>query len=586
MKISTKFITSSACFAGLIATVLVGTSLWQNQVSENINRKLEKSHRAIEIALKLEIDLKNEIDTLKDNVLLDNQKVNVEEYQSKFLDNLDKLDNLLPETKEIKDIRRRHYFLVRLSKEIRNRKKTSSDKYLANSQQDFRAINSFARDIELFLEDLTDSAQGQIILVEDEIDEIRRTSQLVSYVIIIIILLVFISQFFIIMLPLVNSLNKLQTGASAIGSGKLDYRLNIRTKDELEQLANKFNSMAQKLTESYTEIIEHSQDLNKLNQNLKHEVGDRTQAQAELQKALDELKSTQAQLIQTEKMSSLGQMVAGIAHEINNPVSFVYGNINHLSQYIQDILELTELYQQQFPNPGDKIEEKLDEMELDFIREDLPKILSSMRIGAIRIREIVLSLRNFSRLDEADMKAVDIHEGIESTLLILQNRLIPKAKHQGIEIIKNYNQLPKIECYPGQLNQAFMNIISNAIDVLEEGIDADIQNPQICINSQLISNRTVAITIADNGKGMSEDVKNKLFDPFFTTKPVGKGTGLGLSITYQIIVEKHQGTLRCESQLGIGTEFIIEIPIHQRREEDKETRGQGDKMEVELGVSS
>ncbi|MEM6402121.1 MAG: ATP-binding protein [Cyanobacteria bacterium P01_D01_bin.116] len=591
MKICNKFILSSACFAGLIAVVLTGSSLWKNQVTKNINRKLDKSGQAIEVALQLEIDLKNEIDALKDDVLLNNKMSNVEEYQNQFNANLLRLESLIIDAKKIDEIRRRHGFLVRLSEEVRQGKKTSSDADLAVFQQDFRAINSFAKDIELFLDDLTDSAHEQIILVQKEMDEAHNTYQQVTYAIIIGILLIFISQFFLIMLPLINSLNKLQEGASAIATGKLDYRLNIRTKDELEQLANEFNLMTEKLTESYNEIIERSGELIKLNRNLKDEVGDRTQAQAELEETLNELKSTQAQLIQTEKMSSLGQMVAGVAHEINNPVSFVYGNINHVNQYIQDILELIELYQQEFPNPGEDIEEKLEDMELDFVKEDLPKILTSMKMGATRIREIVLSLRNFSRLDEADMKKVDIHEGIESTLLILQNRLKSKPNRTGIEIIKKYNKLPNIECYPGQLNQTFMNIISNAIDVLEEGNDKfGMQNPQICIHTELIDNKTIAIRIADNGMGMSEAIKNKLFDPFFTTKPVGKGTGLGLSITYQIIVEKHQGKLYCVSEPGKGTEFIIEIPQYQNRGGDGKVRGEGNEeteMEMEneeLGV--
>ncbi len=581
MKIFTKFIASSACFAGIISAVLVGSSLWQNLALANISRKFEKSSIAIEIALQLEIDLKNEIDALKDDVLLNNKQLDVEKYQKQFLAHLDRLESLIPDAKEINNIRRRHLFLIRLSKEVRNRNQTSSDAYLADSQQDFRAINSFGRDIELFLSDFTDSSREKIIIVKNEMDEMQRTSQLVTSGIIIAILLVFISQFFLIMLPLINSLNELQKGASEIGSGKLDYRLDIRTRDELEQLANEFNRMTEKLTQSYSEIIDRSGELIKLNRNLKHEIGDRTQAQAELEKTLNELKSTQTQLIQTEKMSSLGQMVAGVAHEINNPVSFVYGNINHVNGYIKDILELIELYQQEFPKPGNHIEEKLEDMELEFVRSDLPKILTSMKMGATRIREIVLSLRNFSRLDEADMKEVDIHEGIESTLLILQNRLKSKPNRTEIEIIKKYNQLPKIECYPGQLNQAFMNIISNAIDVLEEERDIDTQ-PQICIQTELIE-KTVAVRIADNGKGMSEQVKNKLFDPFFTTKPVGKGTGLGLSITYQIIIDKHQGKLHCESEPGKGTEFIIEIPLHQQN--GGMGRG-GKEKEVDLGVRS
>ncbi len=588
MKIFNKFILSSAFFAGLIAVGLTGSSLARNKVTANINVKLENTVQAIEAALRLEIVLMQEIDTLKDDVLIDNNNSDIKEHHQEFEIQLQKLETLLPNAKEIQDIRRRHQFLVRLSNEIRKSNEASPNVDLDDLKQDFRAINSFAKDIKLFLGDLTDRNHEKIIIVQEEMDKAHETYQRVTYGIIIAIVLIFISQFFLIMLPLINSLEKLQKGASAIATGKLDYRLNINTKDELEQLANEFNRMTGKLTESYSEIIERSGELLKLNRNLKNEISDRTQAQAELQATLDELKNTQAQLIQTEKMSSLGQMVAGVAHEINNPVSFVYGNINHVNDYVTDILELIELYQQELSSPGEDIEEKLEDMELDFVKEDLPKILASMKMGATRIREIVLSLRNFSRLDEADMKEVDIHEGIESTLLILQNRLKSKPNRTGIEIIKNYNNLPKIECYPGQLNQTFMNILSNAIDVLEEGRDTfGMQNPQISINTELIDNKKIAVRIADNGMGMSEEVKNKLFDPFFTTKPVGKGTGLGLSITYQIIVDKHQGKLYCVSEPGKGTEFIIEIPQHQKRESNEvmESEKLG-VMSEELGVMS
>ena len=588
MKIFNKFILSSAFFAGLIAVGLTGSSLARNKVTANINVKLENTVQAIEAALRLEIVLMQEIDTLKDDVLIDNNNSDIKEHHQEFEIQLQKLETLLPNAKEIQDIRRRHQFLVRLSNEIRKSNEASLNVDLDDLKQDFRAINSFAKDIKLFLGDLTDRNHEKIIIVQEEMDKAHETYQRVTYGIIIAIVLIFISQFFLIMLPLINSLEKLQKGASAIATGKLDYRLNINTKDELEQLANEFNRMTGKLTESYSEIIERSGELLKLNRNLKNEISDRTQAQAELQATLDELKYTQAQVIHSEKMSSLGQMVAGVAHEINNPVSFVYGNINHVNDYVTDILELIELYQQELSSPGEDIEEKLEDMELDFVKEDLPKILASMKMGATRIREIVLSLRNFSRLDEADMKEVDIHEGIESTLLILQNRLKSKPNRTGIEIIKNYNNLPKIECYPGQLNQTFMNILSNAIDVLEEGRDTfGMQNPQISINTELIDNKKIAVRIADNGMGMSEEVKNKLFDPFFTTKPVGKGTGLGLSITYQIIVDKHQGKLYCVSEPGKGTEFIIEIPQHQKRESNEvmESEKLG-VMSEELGVMS
>ncbi len=314
-------------------------------------------------------------------------------------------------------------------------------------------------------------------------------------------------------------------------------------------------------------------------------VQERTEQATQLSQALNELKQTQVQLIQSEKMSSLGQLVAGIAHEINNPVNFIYGNVNHANSYIQHLLAHVRLYQQEHLQNSVKIEEHAEEIDLDFIGEDLPKILASMRMGAERIREIVLSLRNFSRLDEADMKSVDLHEGIDSSLLILQNRLKAKpGQDRCIEIIKEYGNLPQVECYPGQLNQVFMNILSNAIDALEEkneewaiGNGKNAQCPTLRIGTEVIEDERAVIRIADNGPGISEGLRSRIFDPFFTTKPVGKGTGLGLSIAYQIIADRHGGKLECFSAPGEGTEFRIEIPIHQSRKQsvsEKKLTGQ------------
>jgi PAS domain S-box-containing protein len=292
----------------------------------------------------------------------------------------------------------------------------------------------------------------------------------------------------------------------------------------------------------------------------------------QLQKALRKLASTQAQLIQTEKMSSLGQLVAGIAHEINNPVSFIYGNLTHASQYTEDLLDLVQLCQQHCAQSSPEIQAKIKAIDLDFISEDLPKLLDSMRMGADRISKIVLSLRNFSRLDEADMKPVDIHEGIDSTLLLLQQRLRATPEQPEIVVIKKYDNLPRVECYVGQLNQVFMNLLTNAIDALEESLvnshlslanDKTTHNPQISIRTE-IQGDNVAIHIADNGPGITKELQQRLFDPFFTTKTVGKGTGMGLSISYQIIVEKHRGKLQCISAPGQGAEFIITIPLCQR----------------------
>ncbi|HEY9874921.1 MAG TPA: ATP-binding protein, partial [Candidatus Obscuribacterales bacterium] len=280
----------------------------------------------------------------------------------------------------------------------------------------------------------------------------------------------------------------------------------------------------------------------------------------QLKQALQKLQQTQAQLIQTEKMSSLGQLVAGVAHEINNPVSFIHGNLTHINQYTQDLLEIVQLYQQSYPNLTPEIQKLISDIDLEFLIEDLPKVVSSMKMGTDRIREIVLSLRNFSRLDEAEMKQVDIHEGINSTLLILQNRLKAKPNHPDIKIVKDYGNLPQVQCYAGQLNQVFMNILSNAIDAIDNYNNSrstkEIRNnlSQITIRTEVSNPDSVTITLSDNGPGMTEEVKKRLFDPFFTTKPVGKGTGLGLSISYQIIVEKHSGSIWCESEPGKGTE--------------------------------
>jgi signal transduction histidine kinase len=286
--------------------------------------------------------------------------------------------------------------------------------------------------------------------------------------------------------------------------------------------------------------------------------------------ALSQLQQTQMQLIQQEKMSSLGQLVAGVAHEINNPVNFINGNIAYATDYVRDLLELLHLYQATYPNTTAAIQEKMEAIDFDFLTQDLPSLLSSMRMGAERIRQIVLSLRNFSRLDEAEMKPVNIHEGIDNTLLILKSRLkLTNAKFE-IQVIKAYENLPPVDCYAGQLNQVFMNLLGNAIDALDET-----PNPIITIQTELISRQksdssdlsqlshtdSVVIRIRDNGSGMTETTQQKLFNPFFTTKPIGKGTGLGLSISYKIVVEKHGGILKCSSELGKGSEFWIQIPV-------------------------
>ncbi|MFN6464329.1 MAG: GAF domain-containing protein [Nostoc sp. DedVER02] len=283
----------------------------------------------------------------------------------------------------------------------------------------------------------------------------------------------------------------------------------------------------------------------------------------EITQTLKELQNTQSQLIQSEKMAGLGQLVAGIAHEINNPISFIYGNITYVTEHTESLFKLLRLYQKQYPKTTEEIKKQVAALDLDFISDDLPKILTSMKIGADRISQLVLSLRSFSRIDESGMKPVDLHEGIDSTLLILQHRLQPQTNSFGIEVVKEYGEFPPVVCYAAQMNQVFMNILNNAIDALENSATSrkKIDNPKIWIRTEVIEENTILICIADNGCGIPEIVRSRIFEPFFTTKQPGQGTGLGLSISYQIIVEKHGGNIKCVSKPGNGCEFWIEIPI-------------------------
>jgi signal transduction histidine kinase len=297
------------------------------------------------------------------------------------------------------------------------------------------------------------------------------------------------------------------------------------------------------------------------NQWLEQKVNEQTQ---ELRQALQTLQRSQAQLIHAEKMTGLGQLVAGIAHEVNNPINFIYGNLTHVQEYMGNLLHLVDLYQQHYGDPVPEIDHTLESIDINFLRLDLPKLLQSMEMGAERISDIVTSLRTFSRKDEVDYKATNLHDGIDSSLLILDHRLKSTAARPAIAVQKHYGDLPLVECHPGQLNQVFMNLIANAIDALET---ATAPQPMITIQTELIQSHasasSVYIRITDNGSGIPKEIQTRLFEPFFTTKPVGKGTGLGLSISYQIVTQQHRGLLECVSQVGQGAEFVVKIPIQQ-----------------------
>jgi len=282
----------------------------------------------------------------------------------------------------------------------------------------------------------------------------------------------------------------------------------------------------------------------------------------QLEVTLRQLQQTQAQLIQSEKMSSLGQLVAGIAHEINNPINFIYGNLSPIEQYSSSLLILMEKYQQELPTPSAAIQELEESYELEFLKEDLPALLLSVKSGVQRIRDLVLSLRSFSRLGEAEVKKVNIHDGLDSTLVILQHRLNAQSNRPEIRLEKEYSKLPEVECYAGQINQVFLHILNNAIDALEKvNWETSQSSPKIRICTQLIDSSHIAIAISDNGIGINESLQKKIFDPFFTTKKIGSGIGMGLSISYQIVVESHGGELFCESMSEQGTTFNILLPL-------------------------
>lgn len=345
---------------------------------------------------------------------------------------------------------------------------------------------------------------------------------------------------------------------------KIHLKLRSLTKD----LAEKNELLELEVAErAKTEksLQERTAELQELTEDLEKRVDERT---AEVTKAWQQFQEAKIQLMQSEKMSALGQMMAEIAHEINNPVSFIAGNISYAEEYIQDLLNLLNLYGETFPYPGEEIENEIETMELEFLKKDLPQLISSMKQGTDRIDKITLSLRSFSRADTSSKVAFNIHEGIDSTLMILKHRLKASDKRPEIMVIKEYGELPEIECYPGQLNQVFMNIIANAIDALDEGNqdrsfeELKLWPNKITISTGLNEEKTGAIVrIKDNGPGIPEEVRKKIFENLFTTKPVGKGTGLGLSISQSIIVEKHGGKLSCDSRVEEGTEFTIEMPM-------------------------
>lgn len=361
-----------------------------------------------------------------------------------------------------------------------------------------------------------------------------------------------------------NETGKLSGFAVVMQDKTLQHKIEEALQDAYEEMEDRIAERTAVLEQSNKKLLDEIRVRKRTELYLQQSKASLKHQAQQLQNTLRTLQQTQAQLVHNEKMLSLGQLVAGIAHEINNPVNFIHGNLSYIKNYIEDLLYLIQSYQQCYPNPTDELQEAIEEIDLEFIQSDVPNILVSMNAGTQRIIKIVASLRNFSRHDESQVKKVDIHEGLESTLVILSHQLTIGNNTQ-VEIVKKYCELPKVECYASQINQVLMHILQNAIDALAEKFQTlqDYASPTIWIETET-QGQSILIHIKDNGVGMSAEVCQRVFDPFFTTKPVGKGTGLGLSTSYQIVVDRHRGRLTCVSTPGEGTKLTIEIPIEQQ----------------------
>lgn len=339
----------------------------------------------------------------------------------------------------------------------------------------------------------------------------------------------------------------------------------------LSDAVDKVKGLSLGAVDYVTKPLQHEETLARIQVHLQLRATQTALAQRtlELSTALTSLQQSQLHLVQSEKMSSLGQLVAGVAHEINNPINFIYGNLQPADDYIKDLLQLIDYYQKYVPTPPQPIQDYIESIDLEFLTSDLQKLMNSMELGADRIRKIVLSLRNFSRLDESECKPVNLHEGLDSTLVILHYRLKQKDKMPAIEIVKEYGDLPLVTCYAGQVNQVFMNLLANAVDTIEEAYQHALAvgepgaTGQITIQTALSRNgEMVEIRMSDNGMGMTETIQARIFDYLFTTKAPGKGTGIGLAIAHQIIVQKHQGSIQVDSVPGHGTTFVIQLPLN------------------------
>ena len=577
MKITAKFVGSSALLVALVAC-LSGGSYWVNRrAAKSLEASYIQTQQATAAIGKLESTLQAELASLSRLAVLPEKNTEINYYRQQhriFLATLDEFERAVPAddlilNAQIKTIRKQHEYLNELA--TRALQYDISERKLQGLT---RSLKGFEDSLNIYIQALLKQSRAQAEDYRLQSEAFYTQVVWLEFLSLIAILLMLALQFRYFLQPAIQSLQQLQVGVNRLGhpsqSDSLPIKIQMDKDDELQTLADAFNQMSDRLTESYQQlerrVAERTESLHQANQTLQQEVYDRTVAEAQLKQTLDQLEQTQLQLLQTEKMSSLGQLVAGVAHEINNPVSFIQGNLAPAQDYVDSLIDLVHSYQAECPHPSAGLQSAVAQADIDFIQADFPKLLNSMNNGANRITKIVRSLRTFSHLDESETKSTDLHEGLESTLLLLSSRLNATADRPEITFVKAYGQLPEVYCYPGQLNQVFMGILTNAIDAftpeIADSSDATTLNPAptITLTTQAHPNY-IRLCISDNGPGMSETVRAQIFDPFFTTKPVGSGMGLGLAMSYQIVVVNHQGSITCESTPGKGSRFTIDIPL-------------------------
>ena len=575
MRITTKFIGSSMLII-LVAALLSGSSYTiSRRTSQQLNNSYARTQANIQAVVELELSLKEQITALNRLAVLANHTEETKRYEQSrqtFLEALGQLESNLSKQNELArfrlgNIQQQSDYLESIAEELSAEQTTDE-----TAQSSAERIENMTRSLRLFEQQITAQSSALLTQVYEEaamysqqqttVHSRLATIEAVSFCSVIVLL---IAQFYGLVKPVLRSLTKLQLGAEALGTEALDQSLlntsqiDLKTKDELQVVADTFNRMSTHLKASYqaleVKVAERTAALHHANQILQQEVHERMQTEEELHRALSQLQDTQFQLLQSEKMTGLSQLVAGVAHEINNPASFIRGNLAPAASYIESLLLVVRRYQTECPNISDDLAEQIEEADIDFIAQDFPSLIRSIETGVERITAIVRSLQIFSHHDESATKAVDVHRGLDSALLILTAQLSATAQRPMITLLKNYGELPQLYCYPAQLNQVFMSLLTNAVEALStQSVD-----PAIVIETTTHQN-AVRISITDNGVGMSEATQSRIFDPFFTTKAIGEGCGMSLAMSYRIITANHKGQLSCQSQAGKGTTFVIEIP--------------------------